>query len=165
MATMKLSMRHDLPCTPDEFWAAFLDEEQIVAMYTEALGATSAEVVEQSGDVSSGVTRTLHSEQPIDAPGPIRKLMGDTAGTTETGTYDPGTATWTFSMEPSTLADKIHLAGTIRVDETDGGCVRVFDLEGKVKILGLGKVFEAFIESQTKDAQDRTAEFWRARLG
>ena len=21
MATMKLSMRHDLPCTPDEFWA------------------------------------------------------------------------------------------------------------------------------------------------
>ena len=32
-------------------------------------------------------------------------------------------------------------------------------------MFGIGKVFEAFIESQTKDAQDKTAEFWRARLG
>lgn len=158
-------MRHDLPGTPQDFWEAFFDPDAITAMYRDALGATEATVVDQEGDVASGLTRTLHSEQPIDAPGPIRKLMGDTAGTTETGTFDPGTGTWTFTMTPSTLADKISLAGTIRVEPTDDGCVRIFDLDGKVKILGLGKVFEGFIESQTKDAQDKTAAFWRSRLG
>ena len=41
---MKLSMRHDLPGTPEQFWAGFLDQDTIVAMYVEALGCTSAEV-------------------------------------------------------------------------------------------------------------------------
>lgn len=162
---MKISMRHDLPGTPEEFWAGFFDEDTAVAMYTEALGATSAEVVEQEGDVESGLTRTLHSEQPVDAPGPVKKLMGDTAGTTEVGTFEADTGTWAFTMTPSTLADKITLAGTIRVEPKGDGCVRIFDLDAKVKIFGIGKVFEAFIESQTKEAQDKTAEFWRARLG
>lgn len=158
-------MRHDLPGTPERFWAGFLDRDTIVAMYLDALGATSAEVVSQEGDLASGVHRTLHAEQPIDAPGPIRKLMGDTAGTTEVGRFDPDPGVWTFTTTPSTLADKITLAGTIRVEPTSGGCVRIFDLDAKVGVFGIGKVFEAFIEAQTRDAQDRTAAFWRARLG
>lgn len=161
---MKLRLRHDLPGTPAEFWAGFFDPETAVAMYLDGLGATSASVTDQSGDIASGLTRTLVSEQPIDAPGPIKKLMGDTAGTSEVGSFDPTTKTWTFTMTPSTLADKISLAGTIRVEPTETGCVRIFELDGQVKIFGIGKVFEAFIESQAKDAQEKTATFWRNRL-
>lgn len=160
---MKLTLRHDLPCTPDEFWDAFFDPEVNDAMYRDALGCTDVTIEEQTGDRETGLHRVLRSTQPLDAPGPVKKLMGDTATTTETGDFADGT--WRFTMRPDTMGDKIQISGTITAEPTDAGCTRVFEMEAKVKILAIGKVFEATIDKQTREAQDATAEFLRERTG
>ena len=160
---MKLSLRHDLPCTPDQFWSAFFDPELNERMYLEAVGADEVSVLEQSGDVDAGLHRRIRWVQPIDAPGPIRKMLGDTTTTVEDGMYRDGV--WTFTIDPDTPGGvKIAMAGTTRVEPSGEGCVRLFDLEVKVKILGLGKVFEKFAEAQAKEGQDATARFLRSHF-
>lgn len=150
-------MRHDLPCSPDRFWQAFFDPAVVDRMYREALGSTLVEIREQNGDLERGLTRVLYDEQPVDAPGPVKKLIGSSTGNLERGTWGPTAGVWTFQLEPSKLADKITIHGTIQSEPTDGGGVRVFDLEATVKIFGVGKLLESFIQSQTRQAQDATA--------
>ena len=159
---VKISLRHDLPCTPEQYWEAFFDPAVNERMYTEAVGATSVSIDEQSGDLDSTLTRSLSWTQPIDAPGPVKKLFGDETTSVETGTYADGT--WTFTIDPNAPGVKINMAGTTTVEAAGDGCVRIFDLELKVKILGVGKLVEKFAEGQAKETQDATAEFLRAHF-
>lgn len=160
---MKVSLRHGLPCSPDQFWEAFFDPDLTERMYLEAVGATAVSILEQSGDLESELHRRVEWTQEIDAPGPIRKMLGDTTTTVEDGIFRDGV--WVFTIDPNAPGGvKISMAGTTRVEPTNDGCVRIFDLEVKVKILGLGKVFEKFAESQAKTGQDDTAEFLRAHF-
>lgn len=161
---VKLHLRHELPSSPLAFWGLFLDSDATERMYREALGATAFEVRSLDGDLTSGLAREIHSEQPIDAPGPIKKIMGSSTGSAEAGTWDPTSELWTFTMRPDTMGDKVRLGGTMRAEATADGCVRIFEMEASVKILGLGKVFESFIERQARDAQDATAAWLREAL-
>jgi hypothetical protein len=161
---VKLHFRHELPCSPDEFWATFFDPIATERSYREALAATEFEIRSQTGDLASGLTRELHYAQPIDAPGPVKKLMGSEAASTETGTWDPAAGTWTFRLRPDTMGDKITIAGTLRVEPAAAGCIRVFEIDAAVKIFGIGKVFEGFVERQARDAQDATAAWLRTEL-
>ncbi len=98
-------------------------------------------------------------------PGPVRKLFGDEVVTTEDGTFDPLTGTWTFTLVPGTMADKTKLAGEMSlIDNGDGTSDQTFTLEAKVKIFGVGPVVEKFIEKQAKDSQSRSAEFVNEHL-
>lgn len=162
---MKLSMRHELPFTTERFWEVFLDPAMTERMFREALDASVFEIRSEEGDRAGVYERVSYNEQPIDAPGPVKKLMGTSAGTTERGTFDAAKGVWTFTMTPETMPDKIKVAGTIRVEPngTDG-CVRVFELEGSVKILGVGKIFEGFMEKQARAAQDATAAWMASKV-
>ena len=70
---MKLSLAYEWDCAPEAFWALYFDPEFAVRMHLEALGSTSAEVVSQEGDLSSGLVRTLRYGQRPPMPGPVRK--------------------------------------------------------------------------------------------
>jgi hypothetical protein len=63
------------------------------------------------------------------------------------------------------LGDKINVEGTITAEPATEGCVRVFAMEAKASIFGVGKVFEGFIERQAREAQDATAAWFRNALG
>lgn len=158
---MRIELRHDLPCTPEQFWEAFFDPDVTERMYTEAIGATSVEILDQSGDLDSTLARRLEWTLPVDAPGPIKKLVGEETTSVEAGTYHDGT--WTYTVEPDAPV-KIQMKGTMTAEPTAEGCVRVFDLDVKVKMIGLGKVFEKFAESQARDAQEKTATFLRGHF-
>ncbi len=160
---MKVSLRHDLPCSPEQFWEAFFDPALTERMYLEAVGATEVSILEQSGDVDSEIHRKVRWSQEIDAPGPIKKMLGDTTTTVEEGRFCNGV--WAFTIDPGAPGGvKITMAGTTQVEPADNGCVRIFDLEIKVKMLGLGKVFEKFGETQARNGQDDTAGFLRAHF-
>lgn len=156
---MKTSLRHDLPCTPDQFWEVFFDQDLNEKMYREALGCTDVVYESQSGDIENGLERVLRSTQPMDVPSAVKKVMGEATTTVETGTFADGV--WSFEMRPTTMADKVQMNGKTRVEATDDGCVRIFDIEGKVKIFGIGKIIEGVIDKQSKEAQDDTANWLR----
>jgi Protein of unknown function (DUF2505) len=161
---MKLSLTYGWDCPPEEFWALYFDPDFTVKMHLEALGSTSAEVVSQEGDLSSGLVRTLRYGQRPNMPGPVRKIFGEEVVTTEVSTFDPAASTSTFTMTPGTMADKTHIEGAIALAVESGSTVENFSLDARVKIFGAGPIVERFIEHQARDMQGRAVEFMRARL-
>jgi uncharacterized protein DUF2505 len=162
---MKLSLTYDWDCTPEVFWALYYDPDFAVRLHLECLGSTTAEVVSQEGDLSSGLVRTLRYGQRPPMPGPVRKIFGEEVVTTEVSTYDPATSTTTFTMTPGTMADKTHIDGVIAFDREGGATVESFSLEARVKIFGAGPIVERFIEHQAREMQEKSVGFMRAELG
>ena len=186
-STMKLQLRYDVHGSAERFWEVFFDPEVTRRLHLEALRSTSVEIEEQTGDVATGLDRTIRYGQKPDAPGPVKKLFGSEVITTEHGTFDPKTGIWSFTLTPATLGEKTEIRGSIEIKEiaaTEGGagaeaaavdadtdrdstgtrCEQIFLLEAKVKIFGAGPVVERFIEKQARDTQDRAAAFFNRIL-
>lgn len=162
---MRLTLVYNWDCSPDAFWALYYDPEFAVRLHLEALGSTSAEVLSQEGDLSSGIVRTLRYGQRPNMPGPVRKIFGEEVTTTEVSTFDPASSTTTFVMTPGTMADKTHIDGSIAFNVDGGNTVETFALDARVKIFGAGPIVERFIEHQARDMQDKSVEFMRDELG
>jgi hypothetical protein len=162
---MKLSLVYGWDCAPDTFWALYFDPDFTVRLHLESLGSTSAEIVSQEGDLSSGLVRTLTYGQRPPMPGPVRKIFGEEVVTTEVSTFDPETSTTTFVMTPGTMADKTHIEGSIEVAAEGGSTLETFTLEARVKIFGAGPIVERFIEHTAREMQEKSVAFMRAELG
>jgi hypothetical protein len=115
---MKLELRYDVHGTAARFWEVFFDPDVTRRLHLEALRSTSVEIEEQTGDVDSGLERTMRYGQRPDAPGPVKRLFGSEVVTTEHGTFDPETGIWSFTLTPVTLGDKTDIRGSIRIEET-----------------------------------------------
>jgi hypothetical protein len=163
---MKQTIRHVFEIDEDAFWAhVFFDESFLTRMYKEALGSISIVIHEDSGDTPAGRTRRLAFTQPFDAPGPIRKLFGETTTMEERGRFDPRTRRWTFEMIPDRMADKIAITGEVWLEPQGAGKIaRVVSIEYAVNIFGLGGVLEKFMASATADSFEKQAQFTRANL-
>jgi hypothetical protein len=162
---MKLSLDYTWDCDPETFWALYYDPEFVVRLHLEVLGSTSADVLSQEGDVTTGLVRTLRYGQRPPMPGPVRKIFGEEVVTTEVSTYDPSTTTTTFVMTPGTMADKTQIDGRIAVTREGDRTLERFSLEARVKIFGAGPIVERFIEHQARDMQDKAVAFMRSELG
>jgi hypothetical protein len=162
---MKLSLRYDWDCAPEAFWALYFDPEFAVRLHLEALGSTSAEVLSQEGDLTSGLVRTLRYGQRPNMPGPVRKIFGDEVSTTEVSTFDPADSRTTFTMTPGTMAAKTHIEGFIALAPEGAGSVETFSLDARVKIFGAGPIVERFIEQQARAMQEKSVQFMRGLLG
>ncbi len=161
---MKLSLTYGWDCSPEDFWALYFDPDFTVRMHLEALGSTSAEVMSQEGDLTTGLVRTIRYGQRPNMPGPVRKIFGEEVVTTEVSTFDPAASTSTFTMTPGTMANKTQIEGAIALTLEDGATVETFSLDARVKIFGAGPIVERFIEQQARDTQGKAVEFMRARL-
>ncbi len=162
---MKLSLSYTWDCEPEAFWALYYDPDFVVRLHLDALGSTSAEVVAQEGDLTSGLVRTLRYGQSPSMPGPVRKIFGEEVVTTEVSTYDPATTTTTFTMTPGTMADKTQIDGSIVLARESKGAVETFFLDARVKIFGAGPIVERFIEHQAREMQEKAVAFMRVELG
>ena len=162
---MRLTLVYDWDCAPEAFWALYFDPDFAVRLHLEALGSTSAEVVSQEGDLSSGLVRTLRYGQRPPMPGPVRKIFGEEVVTTEVSTFDPASSTTAFTMTPGTMADKTQIHGSIAFKVDQGTTVETFSLDARVKIFGAGPIVERFIEHQARDMQGKSVDFMRAELG
>src|ERR1700749_4556786 len=162
---MKLTLDYTWDCDPETFWALYYDPEFVVRLHLEVLGSTSAEVLSQDGDVTTGLVRTLRYGQRPPMPGPVRKIFGEEVVTTEVSTFDPATSTTTFVMTPGTMADKTHIDGVIAFARDGGRTIETFSLEARVKIFGAGPIVERFIEAQAKSMHEKSVGFMRGELG
>jgi Protein of unknown function (DUF2505) len=162
---VKLELVYGWDCAPEDFWALYFDPDFTLRLHLEALGSTSAEILEQHGDISSGLTRTLLYGQRPPMPGPVRKLFGEEVATIEVTTFDPASSRATFTMTPGTMGDKTHIEGAIALDREGDQTTERFTLDARVKIFGAGPVVERFIERQAREMQDKAVAAMRAELG
>lgn len=162
---MKSTFRNTYDIGADAFWRdVFFDHAYLESMY-KALGCVSVAFLEDSGDAAPARTRRLTFTQPIDAPGPIRKLFGETTTMEERGRFDPNAGRWQFTMIPDRMPDKVRISGETWIEPVgDGKVERVDAMDLSVSIFGVGSLVEKFMASATAESLAKQAAFTREYL-
>ena len=151
----KASSTHIYDCEPDVFWKNFFDEKYNRALYLDELGFTSFEVIEQSP-----THRKLRIVPKLDMPGPVMKVLGDSFGYEEHGTFDPEAHVFQWRMVPNRLADKVTVEGRIAVEPSGKGKSKRYDeVRLEARIFGVGGLLEKSTEAEVKKAWDKEAAF------
>lgn len=163
-------IRHTFPITAEQFWQdTFFNEEFNRTLYLERLGFDAYEVLEQGEEAGGVRTRKVRTTLKIDAPGPVRKMVGDSVSYVETGKFDPASGRYRFRIEPSKLADKLQISGEMWCEPRgDKRVERILRTDMEVKVFGVGKLVESTIERTTRDSYDKAATFtneWIAEKG
>lgn len=155
---MKFTIRHHMDADAGTFWRVFASQEYLDRAWA-ATGATDGSVLAREGDPPAAWSRRVRSMNPVNAPGPVKRLTGDRQTVVDDGAFDPDRGTWSFTITPGTLANKVRILGVIRLDEAGDGTVeRVIDMDAAVRVFGIGGLFEKAIESEARQSNDRTAE-------
>jgi len=152
-----------LPCTPETFWAAFLDESYLHALYLEELESHAFAVLE-IGEAS----RELRIVPKMKLPAPVARLIGESFAYEDHGTLDRARGEWTWRMvQPANLdpkskprKDVVTMHGTVRVEAFgDGHCRRIDDFCIEAKMFGLGSLIESSIEKELQSARAKEYAF------
>ena len=152
-----------LPCAPETFWAAFLDESYLRALYLEELEYRAFAVIE-IGEIS----RKLRIVPKMKLPAPVAKLIGESFAYEDHGTLNRARNEWTWRMEqPANLdpkskprKDVVAMHGTVRIEASgDGHCRRTDDFSVEAKVFGLGGLIESSIEKELQSARAKEYAF------
>jgi hypothetical protein len=130
-------------------------------LYCEGLGCRRMDVIELTGDVTSGMKRRLRFEKPIQAPAPIRKLFGDCVIIQEDSVFDAQAQRWSFHMIPPAFADRIEIRGVVSLAPTADGVDQVSVNTVSCRIFGVGSIIEHFVAKSAHEGNHDKAEFTR----
>ncbi len=150
-----------LPCTPDVYWDLYLNADYSRALYLDALGFVSYQVLH-----SDDSSRKLRLQPKLNLPGPISKLVGDAFSYEQHATIDRKAGLWTWKMvQPGDKKGIVSSSGTIRVsDAGNGQCIRRDEVFASGNIFGLGSLLEATVEKEVRTTWDKEIAFFRSRL-
>ncbi len=157
---MKFTVRNQFDTNVDTYWnEIFFSEEYNSRLYREGLGFKGFELIELTGEKGQRRTRKLRTEPAADAPAVVRKLIGDSLSYTETGSWDPATKVWSYSISTSKLSDKIRIGGRLWAEPRGDKLERIAEIEIEVKILGVGGTIEKFLEKTTRESYVKATDF------
>jgi hypothetical protein len=152
-----------LPCMPETFWAVFLDESYLKALYLEELQYQAFAVIE-----IDETSRKLRIVPKMRLPAPVARLIGENFAYEEHGTLDRARNQWTWRMvQPANLdptskprKDVVTMHGTVRVQAAgDGHCRRTDDFSIEAKMFGLGGLVESSVEKELRSARAKECVF------
>ncbi|MBK8261342.1 MAG: DUF2505 family protein [Nannocystis sp.] len=150
---------HEIRCDVDSFWRLFFDKEFNLRLYKDALGFPEFAVLDQQ-ETEASIRRRCAGKPKVTMPGPVMKLMGDSFGYTEEGTFDKATKIWRWKVTPSTMADKLRQEGTLKVEAIGADKVRrTAELINEAKVFGIGGMIESSAEKSLRDGWDKSAVF------
>jgi len=161
-----------LPCTPETFWATFLSEAYLSALYLDELECRAFDVIE-IGETS----RKLRIVPRMKLPAPVAKLIGDSFAYEDHGTLDRERNEWSWRMvQPANLdpkskprKDVVTMHGTVRIEAArEGHCRRTDDFSIEAKIFGLGSLIESTMENELRSGRVKEHAFlarWVEKLG
>lgn len=164
---MRSTIRHELPARDaDTFWREVFFSRPVQEQIYRELGCSEARVEEQTGSLEAGLTRRFVFVQPLDAPGPLKRMFGMSQTLTEEGAYDPARGEYRFTMTPhGALGRSFRVKGVTRVVERGPGRIeRICELEMECTIPGLGGLAERFMAKSNEAIYERRADLERRVL-
>jgi len=159
---MLFTIRNTFHTSPENYWNRIFFDPSYNSRLYEALGFTSFELLELTGDPGGPRTRTMRTEPAAEAPAVVRKLIGDSLTYTESGSFDPSDAIWRYEIQTNKLSEKVSITGKLWVEPVADGIERVAECDVSVKVFGVGGAIERFIEKTTRDSYVKTTEFTNA---
>ncbi len=153
----RLEVSHFFPVDAETYWnRIFFDAEFNRELFFNKLGFREWEVLSQEEENGTVVRRTVRSQPPNNAPGPVQKLIGDSLSYVDEGRMDSD-GHWRFTVRPSVMAEKIHISGDFWTEPTEGGVNRRCTMEIEVKVFGIGRMVETTIEKEMRHSYDVAA--------
>jgi hypothetical protein len=150
---------HDIFASEDAFWKVFFDKEFNEALFLRTLGFDSWKIVslEESADK---IERVIEATPKLgDLPGPLKKLVEGGVSYRERGTFVRAQRSMKVVVEPSKMADKLAISGTIHTESTgERSCRRIYDAVVNAKIFGIGGMIEGRILGDIKASYEKAAE-------
>ena len=158
---MKFTLRHPYHVGPETFWRdVFFDHAFNEALYREALQFEAFKVLEETTPPDGRRTRRMAVTPKLDAPGPIKKVLGDSVSYIEEGRLDLARPSWIVKVLPSTLADKTRVTSEMWLERTGTGqSDRVAEFDIEVKMFAIGGLFEKFLEKTMRDSYQKATDF------
>ena len=150
---MRFTVQHTYPIAADRFFTEmFFDPEYNRTLYLDGLGFGAFDVEREDRDASGQVEhRTVRVQPKLNMPKPVAKLLGSAFTYREVGAME-GDA-WESQIIPSRLADKVALRTRMTVTPVgEDTCLRTAEFDIQVRIFGVGKVFEGFIERTLRES-------------
>ena len=157
----QFTCRNEFDCDEATFWdTCTFSEEFCRALYLDVLRFPGWKVLEHK-DEGGILTRRVQIDPPlVGLPGPVAKLVGDKFSYVEEGRFDRKANRYTFSVKPSTAADKAKTVGELWTEKLgDKRCARSAKVEVDVKIFMVGGLLEEKILSDLRKSYDETAKF------
>ncbi len=167
---MRYQIRHTFKTDADTFWnKVFFDTEYNSALFEKHLKFPVYRVLTLDKQPDGAVHRRVECAPPVEIPAVAKKIVGDTTSYVEDGRFDPKTKRFTADVQLRAGGDKIKTKVAIWVEPRgDKQIERVAEIDNEVKVFGVGKILEAFIEKQMRDSYDESAAFthkWIADKG
>jgi len=151
----KLSVTHVIDCDVDTYWKVFFDAEYNKKLYLEGLSFKQFEILEQSE-----TKRRMRGVPKMNVPGPVAKLLGDSFGYEEQGSFEKDTNTFRWKMIPNTMTDKLMTSGFTKIEAAgDGKVRRVNEATIEAKVFGVGGMLESTAEKEIRDSWEKEAAF------
>lgn len=153
---VRLTMRHEIHCDEATFWQHFFDPELCRRLFLEGLEFLSYET-EQQQETPAAITRTVKIVPKLTMPAPLAKAFGSSFRYKETGTFDKASKTWRWKLISGTMADKIHVDGTLRAVPLGADRVaREVEITIEAKVFMLGGLIEETFRKQLQDGWNRS---------
>ena len=162
----RFTLKHLFPTDAATFWSkVFFDPEYNRGLYA-ALKYKSWEQVDKREDPDGTIRRRARMEPAFDAPGIVKKVVGDGISYVEDGVYDPKTGKWVYEIVPSKMPDKIKTHGEYWVEARGPHEVeRICTVNIDASIFGIGGALESYLEKTTRESYEVAARFTRDFLG
>jgi hypothetical protein len=155
----QFTMTHELDCDPERFWKLFFDKDFNEKLFRTALEFPEYKVLDIKED-DDKIVRKVQAQPHIDAPGPVKKVLGSGFGYSETGTFDKKSRVWSFVITPNSMADKMTNKGSVRVEPAGPGkCKRIVDVHLEAKIFAIGGALEGSLEKTYVTSWGKSADF------
>jgi hypothetical protein len=157
---VKTTFKHIFNTDVDTYWSKiFFDREYNNKLFHEIL-KFEYELLELTEEPSGVRRRKVRIEPKTDAPAMIKKLVGDSIGYVEEGTFDPKAKKWNYKISTTKLTDKISISGTFWVEPRGEKRVeRICEVDLNVKVFGVGGTIEEFIAKTTGDSYEKAWQF------
>jgi len=155
----RFTVRHIFNVDSDTYWKEiFFNNEFNKNLYLERLKFAGYEILEDTDEGGGVRTRKVRATPATEAPRVVKKLIGDSLSYLEAGRFDPERERWIFTITPSKLSEKITITGEFWVEARGEKQVeRISTIDLEVRIFGVGRAVEAFIEKSTVDDYERAS--------
>lgn len=155
----KFTLKHEINCPEERFWELFFDKEFNSKLFLEGLGFPAFETLELT-ESDDSIRRRVRGTPKMDVPGAVKKVLGDSFGYEEDGTWNRASKIWTWIMIPNKLQGKLSNKGKVTIEKVgDDKVRRIAEIEIEAKIFGVGGMIEKTSEQQMTDGWNKSAVF------
>jgi hypothetical protein len=166
---VRYQIKHTFNTDADTFWnKIFFDPGYNDALFRDHL-KFNYRVLELTHAPDGSVRRRVECTPPIELPGAAKKIFGESTSYVEDGKLDAKTRRFSVEVQPKVGADKIQTRVVMWVEPRgDKRIERIVDVDSSVKVFGVGKILEGFLEKQMRASYDTAADFtnkWIADKG